>query len=133
MLFFSSRSRHTRCALVTGVQTCALPICPNSFASGFIEAASVPTRPMAESEIADVIAAFGRSAAVAVALGFDGIAIHGAHGYVIDSFLWGESNRRDDRWGGDSRARTAFAVEVIRAVRAEMPGDIDRKSTRLNS
>src|SRR3546814_1638183 len=80
MLFFSSRSRHTRCALVTGVQTCALPICPNSFASGFIEAASVPTRPMAESEIADVIAAFGRSAAVAVALGFDGIAIHGAHG-----------------------------------------------------
>src|SRR3546814_482733 len=71
---------------------------PNSFASGFIEAASVPTRPMAESEIAAVIAAFGRPAAVAVALGFDGIAIHGAHGYVIASFLWGESNRRDDRW-----------------------------------
>src|SRR3546814_2544138 len=64
---------------------CSSDLGPNSFASGFIEAASVPTRPMAESEIADVIAAFGRSAAVAVALGFDGIAIHGAHGYVIDS------------------------------------------------
>lgn len=94
---------------------------PNSFTPEFIERARVPTRPMTEEEIADVIAAFGRSAALAVAAGFDGIAIHGAHGYMVDGFLWHESNLRDDRYGGDARRRTTFATEVIKAVRAEMP------------
>lgn len=58
-----------------------------------------PTQAMTESDITDVIDAFGRSAANAKASGFDGIAIHGAHGYLIDSFFWGETNRRTDRWG----------------------------------
>jgi 2,4-dienoyl-CoA reductase-like NADH-dependent reductase (Old Yellow Enzyme family) len=65
-----------------------------------------------------VIAAYGRSAANAVAVGFDGIAIHGAHGYLPDAFLWAETNRRTDRWGGDHVARTCFAVELVRAIRA---------------
>lgn len=95
-----------------------------SYAPQFIERAMVPTRPMTEEEIADAIAAFARSARNAVAIGFDGIALHGAHGYLIDSFLWGESNRRTDHWGGDIAQRTAFAVAVIKAVRAEMPDDM---------
>ncbi|CAN5220194.1 NADH:flavin oxidoreductase [soil metagenome] len=95
-----------------------------SFAPHYIERASEPTRPMTDEEIADAIAAYARSVKNAVALGFDGIAIHGAHGYLIDGFLWGESNQRDDRWGGDSAQRTAFAVEVLKAVRAEMPEDM---------
>jgi 2,4-dienoyl-CoA reductase-like NADH-dependent reductase (Old Yellow Enzyme family) len=94
---------------------------PHTFAEGFVEALAAPTAPMSEEDIADVVAAFARSAASAVRLGFDGIALHGAHGYVIDSFLWAASNRRDDRFGGDQRQRTRFAVEVIKAVRAEMP------------
>jgi 2,4-dienoyl-CoA reductase-like NADH-dependent reductase (Old Yellow Enzyme family) len=94
---------------------------PNSYKPGFIEAAAKPTRPMSEEEIADVIAAFARSAANAVALGFDGIAIHGAHGYVIDSFLWSASNQRADRFGGGPAARALFAAEVIKAVRAVVP------------
>jgi 2,4-dienoyl-CoA reductase-like NADH-dependent reductase (Old Yellow Enzyme family) len=93
----------------------------NSYKPDFIEAAARPTRPMTEAEIADVIAAFAKSTANAVALGFDGIALHGAHGYIIDSFLWGASNQRTDRFGGDAARRTAFAVEVIKAVRAVMP------------
>lgn len=92
-----------------------------SFAPGFIERASLPTRPMSDEDVADAIAAFARSAQNAVALGFDGIALHGAHGYLIDGFLWGASNTRTDRWGGDHAQRTAFAVEVIKAVRAVMP------------
>lgn len=95
-----------------------------SFAPEFIERASLPTRPMSEEDIADCIAAFARSAQNAVALGFDGIALHGAHGYLIDGFLWGASNTRTDRWGGDHAQRTAFAVEVIKAVRAVMPQDM---------
>ena len=84
-----------------------------------------PTRPMTESEIADAIAAYARSAANARSLGFDGIAIHAAHGYLIDTFLWAETNVRTDAWGGDLHRRTRFAVEVVRAIRTaigeEMP------------
>ena len=80
---------------------------------------------MTESEIADAIAAYARSAANARSLGFDGIAIHAAHGYLIDTFLWAETNVRTDAWGGDLHRRTRFAVEVVRAIRTaigeEMP------------
>lgn len=71
-----------------------------------------------DEEVADVVASFGRAAAAAKAAGFDGIALHGAHGYLIDAFLWDETNLRNDRWGGDSVCRTRFAVEVVKAVRA---------------
>jgi 2,4-dienoyl-CoA reductase-like NADH-dependent reductase (Old Yellow Enzyme family) len=74
---------------------------------------------MTESDIADTIAAFGRAASSAKALGFDGLELHGAHGYLIDQFFWAGSNQRTDAWGGATIGeRTRFAVEVIRAVRA---------------
>jgi len=82
------------------------------------------TRPMTDSEIADVIAGYARSAAHARDAGFDGIAIHGAHGYLIDTFFWAETNRRTDQWGGDLVKRTRFAVEVIRAVRRAVGPDL---------
>ena len=76
----------------------------------------VPT----DEEVADVVDSFGRAARQAVEAGFDGLALHGAHGYLIDSFLWGVTNRRTDRWGGDAVRRTAFAVEIIKACRQEL-------------
>ncbi|WP_028079155.1 12-oxophytodienoate reductase [Solimonas soli] len=78
------------------------------------------TRPMSESEIGDVIAAYGRAAAAAVEAGFDGVELHGAHGYLIDSFLWSYTNRRSDHWGGDIGARTRFAAEVVHSVRGSL-------------
>ena len=89
----------------------------SSIDKDYVARVAKPTQPMTESDIADVIAAYGRSAANAKAVGFDGIAIHGAHGYLIDTFLWNETNQRTDHWGGDHRARTRFAVEVVRAIR----------------
>ena len=81
------------------------------------------TRPMTESEIANVIAGYARSAVNAKAVGFDGIAIHGAHGYLIDSFFWQETNHRTDAWGGDITRRAHFGSEVVKAVRAAVgPG-----------
>jgi 2,4-dienoyl-CoA reductase-like NADH-dependent reductase (Old Yellow Enzyme family) len=74
---------------------------------------------MTEREIQDVIDAYARSARHAREAGFDGIAIHGAHGYLIDTFLWDQTNRRTDAWGGDRRARARFAAEVVRAIRRE--------------
>ena len=82
-----------------------------------------PTRPMTDGEIADVIAAFAESAAAANSVGFDGIALHGAHGYLFDTFFWEETNRRRDHFGGDIVGRSRFATEVVRAIRATVgPG-----------
>lgn len=88
------------------------------------DGAVAPTRPMRDEEIQDVIDAYGVSAANARMLGFDGIAIHAAHGYLIDTFFWHETNRRTDRFGGDHRARATFGAEVVRAVRRAAGDDI---------
>jgi 2,4-dienoyl-CoA reductase-like NADH-dependent reductase (Old Yellow Enzyme family) len=82
------------------------------------EAKSMRANDMSEAEITDTIAAFVRSAANAKAVGFDGVALHGGHGYLIDSFLWAGTNTRDDTWGGDIARRTRFAVELVTAIRA---------------
>lgn len=87
------------------------------------QASLAPVRAMTDTDIADIIAAYGAAARNAVALGVDGIAIHGAHGYLIDTFLWDYTNRRDDAWGGDAARRAAFGVAVIKAIRAELGED----------
>jgi 2,4-dienoyl-CoA reductase-like NADH-dependent reductase (Old Yellow Enzyme family) len=75
---------------------------------------------MTESDIQDVIDAYARSARHARDLNFDGVAVHAAHGYLIDTFLWNYTNRRTDRWGGDARARAEFGQEVVKAIRREV-------------
>lgn len=79
--------------------------------------------PMTESDIADVIAAFAKSATYAKELGFDGVELHGAHGYIIDQFFWEGTNVRGDAFGGSLVARTRFAAEIVRAVRAAVGPD----------
>ncbi|WP_405812532.1 NADH:flavin oxidoreductase [Streptomyces sp. NBC_01520] len=64
-----------------------------------------------------VIGAFAAAAADAERIGFDGVELHGAHGYLIDQFLWSKTNRRTDEYGGDPVARTRFAADVVKAVR----------------
>jgi 2,4-dienoyl-CoA reductase-like NADH-dependent reductase (Old Yellow Enzyme family) len=78
---------------------------------------------MSENDIATIIAAFVRSAANAKATGFDGIALHGGHGYLIDGFLWAGTNARDDAWGGDILRRSRFASDLLKAIRAEVGPD----------
>jgi 2,4-dienoyl-CoA reductase-like NADH-dependent reductase (Old Yellow Enzyme family) len=78
---------------------------------------------MSDEAIADTVESFGRAAATAQQIGFDGVEIHAAHGYLIDQFLWSESNRRTDRYGGTAQGRTRFASEIVKAVRASVgPG-----------
>ncbi|WP_280155454.1 NADH:flavin oxidoreductase [Piscinibacter sp. XHJ-5] len=91
-----------------------------SLGADYVERVIAPTRAMTESEIQDVIDAYAHSARHARDVGFDGIAVHGAHGYLIDTFLWDETNRRVDAWGGDRRARSRFAAEVVRSIRREV-------------
>ena len=73
---------------------------------------------MTERDLDDVVTAFAQSAAAAERIGFDGVELHGAHGYLIDQFLWERTNRRTDGHGGDHVARTRFAAEIVAAVRA---------------
>jgi 2,4-dienoyl-CoA reductase-like NADH-dependent reductase (Old Yellow Enzyme family) len=80
---------------------------------------------MSDTDIAETIDSFARAAADASRTGFDGIELHGAHGYLLDQFFWSGTNRRTDRWGGGSLPeRSRFAVEVVRAVRAVIPTDM---------
>jgi 2,4-dienoyl-CoA reductase-like NADH-dependent reductase (Old Yellow Enzyme family)/thioredoxin reductase len=69
-------------------------------------------------EMREVVEHFARSAANAVAGGFDGIEVHGAHGYLIHEFLSPKSNHRTDEYGGSLENRMRFGVEVLEAVRA---------------
>lgn len=89
----------------------------------YLDRVRAPTEPLTESEIGDLIAAFARSAANGKAVGFDGVALHGAHGYLIDSFLWRHTNIREDRWGGGVAERARFAAELVRAIRAATAPD----------
>ena len=80
-------------------------------------------RALATGEIGELIDAFTAAAGRALAAGFDFVEIHGAHGYLLHSFLTSLSNTRDDEWGGDFAARMRFPVAVARAVRAAVPAD----------
>jgi 2,4-dienoyl-CoA reductase-like NADH-dependent reductase (Old Yellow Enzyme family) len=87
------------------------------------ELLSQPGRIPSDTEIVEVLDSFSSAAEHAVAAGFDGFAIHGAHGYLVDAFLWKETNVRTDRWGGDTTARTLFAVELVKRVRRVLGED----------
>lgn len=79
-----------------------------------------PFKALSDSEVSDVVESFAQAAKRSKDIGFDGIALHGAHGYLLDGFLSGDTNLRTDRWGGDHVQRTAFVVEVLKAIRREI-------------
>ncbi|MPQ96485.1 12-oxophytodienoate reductase [Modestobacter sp. I12A-02628] len=79
--------------------------------------------PAGDGDIAAVVEAYARAAAAAQAIGCDGVELHGAHGYLIDQFLWAATNRRTDGYNGDVEARSRFAAEVVAACRAATSPD----------
>lgn len=97
----------------------ALPIGP----SGLNLAGEQITEPMTKAEIQGIVSAFAKAAKAAKEIGFDGIELHGAHGYLIDQFFWEKTNQRTDEYGGDLEARTTFAVEIIDACRRAVGPD----------
>jgi 2,4-dienoyl-CoA reductase-like NADH-dependent reductase (Old Yellow Enzyme family) len=78
-------------------------------------------REMTAADIARVREAFVSAAQRAVRIGFDAIELHGAHGYLMHSFMSPFSNKRTDEYGGSFENRLRFPVEVARAVRAVVP------------
>ena len=69
------------------------------------------------ADIDEIIASFARAAATAKEIGFDGVELHGAHGYLLDAFLWSRTNQRTDPYGGSITSRARLGAEVVAAVR----------------
>jgi 2,4-dienoyl-CoA reductase-like NADH-dependent reductase (Old Yellow Enzyme family) len=84
---------------------------------------SIPLE-MTRADIEGVRDAFVAAARRAIRIGFDAIELHGAHGYLIHSFLSPISNRRTDAYGGALQARMRFPLEIATAVRAVVPNDV---------
>lgn len=80
-------------------------------------------RALTEAEIQDIIERFGNAAAIAKQAGFDGVQLHGAHGYLISQFLSPHHNRREDAWGGTAVKRRRFVTQVYREVRRRVGED----------
>jgi len=99
------------------------PNAPSMSPSGLARPDKQVAEPMTQKDIDDVVAGFARSAGYAKALGFDGVEIHGAHGYIIDQFFWEGTNRRSDAYGGSLEKRDRFAVEIVAAVRRAVGPD----------
>ncbi|MGZ4385039.1 MAG: NADH:flavin oxidoreductase [Gaiellaceae bacterium] len=78
-------------------------------------------RAATEDDLERVIEQFGQAARRSHEAGFDGVEIHGAHGYLLTQFLSMTENRRTDAWGGALENRARLAREVTRSVRARVP------------
>ena len=79
---------------------------------------------VSSSEIMEIIVSFGTAAARVLTAGFDAVAVHGAHGYLISQFLSPAVNQRTDQWGGSFENRMRFAIEVCHAIRSEVGADM---------
>ena len=78
---------------------------------------------LTKKEVTEMIDAYAEAASNAKRIGFDGIELHGAHGYLIDQFLWEVTNKRKDEYGGNLGERTKFAADIVRACRKEVGPD----------
>ncbi|HBJ0690400.1 TPA: NADH-dependent flavin oxidoreductase [Escherichia coli] len=77
----------------------------------------VQSREMTENEIQETIRAFGDVTKRAIKSGFDGIELHGAHGFLLQNFFSPLFNQRNDRWGGDLEGRMRFPLAVLQEVK----------------
>jgi 2,4-dienoyl-CoA reductase-like NADH-dependent reductase (Old Yellow Enzyme family) len=99
------------------------PAAPGYGPMAIEEDGKVVVKAMTHADIQDVVAAFAQAARDAERIGFDGVELHGAHGYLLDAFLWAGANQRDDEYGGSLEQRLRFPLEVVRAVRAAVRAD----------
>ena len=80
-------------------------------------APSVLPRELSPDEILEVIHAFGETTRRAIEAGFDGVEIHGAHGFLLQNFFSPFFNRREDEWGGSLENRLRFPLAVVQEIK----------------
>jgi len=92
-------------------------IAPSAISEDFLQQ---PAREMTADEIEMLVDAYAQAARRVKEAGFDGVQLHGAHGYLINQFLSPFVNKRSDGWGGDFNRRTRFLRSVCNAVRDQV-------------
>ncbi|NUP73274.1 MAG: NADH:flavin oxidoreductase [Sinomonas sp.] len=97
---------------------------PTLSPSGISAAGRAVGRPATGAELDRIRDDFARAAHAAQGVEFDAVELHGAHGYLLDQFLWEGTNRREDQYGGSVEARTRFPAEVAEAVREAVGPDL---------
>lgn len=112
-LYHSGRQSYTA---VTGLPLLAPSAIPCPVCGGMPEE-------MTKKDIDQMVEAFAEGARRAKEAGFDGVEIHGAHGYLLNQFLSPFSNQRTDEYGGSPDNRARFPLEVVRAVRQKVGRD----------
>ena len=95
---------------ITGHRAC-------SASENFISEHEGFSRSLELSEVEETINAFVQAAKRCEEAGFDGVELHGAHGYLIAQFLGSKTNRRQDAFGGDVEQRCTFLLRIIRGIR----------------
>ena len=108
------------------------PVAPSAVALPGSGGMFAEPRALTHEEIEDIIRRFATTAKILVQAGFDGVQIHGAHGYLVSQFLSPLANQRTDDWGGTPEKRRRFVLEVARAIRAEIGPD-KAMAIKLNS
>ncbi|MDY4041281.1 MAG: NADH:flavin oxidoreductase/NADH oxidase [Collinsella sp.] len=91
------------------------PVAPSAIP---VSETALTPRELTDSEVDALADAYAAAARRAMEAGFDGVQIHGAHGYLIHEFLSPASNARTDRWGGGFEGRIRFVREVVRRTRS---------------
>lgn len=98
---------------------------PTLSPSGLLAADKPSGRAATMRELVEIRESFARAGAAARAIGADGVEVHACHGYLLDQFLWADTNRRTDGYGGDGLAeRLRFPTEVVAAVREAIGPDL---------
>jgi 2,4-dienoyl-CoA reductase-like NADH-dependent reductase (Old Yellow Enzyme family)/thioredoxin reductase len=108
--------RQTRPSSIKGMD----PVAPSAIPCKFL---NVMPRELTTSETEDIVRKFIEAAVRVKTAGYDGLELHGAHGYLIAQFMSPESNRRKDRYGGDLMGRMTFPLEIIQGIRKELGRD----------
>ncbi|HWL43991.1 MAG TPA: hypothetical protein VNQ73_13705 [Ilumatobacter sp.] len=97
---------------------------PTLSPSGLVDADRVNGRAATLDELDEIKDAFVRGAKIAQQIGASGVEVHACHGYFLDLFLWKDTNRRTDGYGGDELAdRLRYPAEIVRAIRAAVGDD----------
>ena len=93
------------------------PEVPGYTASGLVKPGKKVAHEMTLKDIKETIDAYASDAKICEEIGFDGVEIHGAHGYLIDNFFWSGTNIREDEYGGSIDNRSQFVSDIIKSVR----------------
>ena len=99
------------------------PKIPGHTASGLTRPGKDVAHPMTIKDINETIDAYAADAKRCEEIGFDGIEVHGAHGYLIDNFLWEGTNHREDAYGGSIEKRSKLASDIISAIKSNVKSD----------